>query len=75
MSSDVECPVSMIVDVRFGSKADVGASQSASCPLYPQKQTLELNRVMSALCQKRTFEQALVKIGRTRFKQQAEEPR
>jgi hypothetical protein len=26
-----------------------------ACPLYPQKQTLELSRVMSALCQKRTF--------------------
>jgi hypothetical protein len=25
-------------------------------PLYPQKRTLELNRVMSALCQKRTCE-------------------
>jgi hypothetical protein len=24
-------------------------------PLYPQKQTLELSRVMSALCQKRTY--------------------
>jgi hypothetical protein len=24
------------------------------CPLYPQKQTLELGRAMSALCQKRT---------------------
>ena len=29
--------------------------RSASCPLYPQKRTLELNRVMSALCQKRTL--------------------
>ena len=27
---------------------------SNQCPLYPQKQTLELIRVMSALCQKRT---------------------
>ena len=25
------------------------------CPLYPQEQTLELSRVMSALCQKQTF--------------------
>src|SRR6516162_9743537 len=25
------------------------------CPLYPQKQTLELSGVMSALCQKQTF--------------------
>ena len=25
------------------------------CPLYPQKRTSELSRVMSALCQKRTF--------------------
>src|SRR6516164_4067923 len=25
------------------------------CPLYPQKRTLGLNRVMSALCQKQTF--------------------
>src|SRR5262249_10162558 len=25
------------------------------CPLYPQKRTLELSRVMSALCQKRTY--------------------
>jgi len=24
------------------------------CPLYPQKRTLELRRVMSALCQKQT---------------------
>ena len=24
------------------------------CPLYPQKRTSELSRVMSALCQKRT---------------------
>jgi hypothetical protein len=30
---------------------------------------------MSALCQKQTFEQPLVKIGRIRFKEQAEEPR
>ena len=29
--------------------------RSASCPLYPQKRTLELSGVMSALCQKRTF--------------------
>jgi hypothetical protein len=28
---------------------------SEQCPLYPQKQTLELSRVMSALCQKRTL--------------------
>src|SRR5262249_44012814 len=28
------------------------------CPLYPQKQTLELSRVMSALCQKRTLRTA-----------------
>src|SRR5262249_37283695 len=28
---------------------------SEQCPLYPQKQTLELSRVMSALCQKQTF--------------------
>jgi hypothetical protein len=27
---------------------------SARCPLYPQKRTLNLGRVMSALCQKRT---------------------
>jgi hypothetical protein len=27
---------------------------SASCPLYPQKQTLELSHAMSALCQNRT---------------------
>ena len=30
-------------------------STSASCPLYPQKRTMELNREMSALCQKRTY--------------------
>src|SRR5262249_37200130 len=39
----------------------------ASCPLYPQKQTSELNRVMSALCQKRTFARLfddLVRRGR-----------
>jgi len=29
--------------------------KSGQCPLYPQKQTLELSRVMSALCQKRTY--------------------
>src|SRR6516225_11438039 len=28
--------------------------RSHGCPLYPQKQTLELSQVMSALCQKRT---------------------
>ena len=28
---------------------------SNQCPLYPQKQTLELSGVMSALCQKQTF--------------------
>jgi hypothetical protein len=28
---------------------------SEQCPLYPQKQTLELSRVMSALCQKQTL--------------------
>src|SRR5262245_13036030 len=28
---------------------------SEQCPLYPQKQTLELSRVMSALCQKQTY--------------------
>src|SRR6516162_7098454 len=28
---------------------------SNQCPLYPRKRTLELSRVMSALCQKRTF--------------------
>jgi hypothetical protein len=27
-------------------------NQFAQCPLYSQKQTLELSRVMSALCQK-----------------------
>src|SRR5215469_5511838 len=27
---------------------------SNQCPLYPRKQTLELSRVMSAMCQKRT---------------------
>src|SRR5215469_8569324 len=30
-------------------------SASAQCPLYSQKRTLELGRVMSALCQKRTL--------------------
>jgi hypothetical protein len=30
-------------------------NQLAQCPLYLQKQTLELSRVMSALCQKQTF--------------------
>ena len=29
---------------------------SNQCPLYPKKRTLELNGVMSALCQKRTFD-------------------
>src|SRR5262249_31861110 len=30
---------------------------SNQCPLYPQKQTLELAREMSALCQKQTLHQ------------------
>jgi|307.fasta_scaffold01940_6 hypothetical protein len=30
-------------------------NRSAECPLYLQEQTLELCRVMSALCQKRTL--------------------
>jgi hypothetical protein len=30
----------------------------APCPLYPKKRTLELGRVMSALCQKRTSRRA-----------------
>src|SRR6516162_9188569 len=30
---------------------------SGRCPLYPQKQTSELSRGMSALCQKRTWDQ------------------
>jgi len=34
----------------FGRIADIEA-----CLLYPQKRTLELNRAMSALCQKRTY--------------------
>jgi hypothetical protein len=29
-------------------------NQSAQCPLYPRKRTLELSCVMSALCHKRT---------------------
>src|SRR6516165_11911506 len=36
----------------------VKSGHSASlcrCPLYPQKQTLKLSRVMSALCQKRAY--------------------
>ena len=32
---------------------------SERCPLYPQKWTLELSRVMSALCQKRTTRAAV----------------
>jgi hypothetical protein len=31
------------------------AAASDQCPLYPQKRTLEIDRVMSALCQKQTF--------------------
>src|SRR5262249_28942565 len=36
----------------LGQKRTLGISEQ--CPLYPQKQTLELSRLMSALCQKRT---------------------
>jgi hypothetical protein len=39
--------------VRFGSKADIGPYPRDN-PLYPQKRTLKLSRMMSALCQKRT---------------------
>src|SRR5262249_43560126 len=39
---------------------------SASCPLYPQKQTLLKVIAMSALCQKRTFDgSSMISIGRT----------
>ena len=41
-------------DVRFGSKSG-HRSRSASCPLYPHKQTSVECSVMSALCQKRTL--------------------
>src|SRR5262249_15686623 len=34
-------------------------STSTQCPLYPRKRTLELSRVMSALCQKQTSGQLL----------------
>src|SRR5262249_61959640 len=37
-------------DVRFGSKADIGA-----CPLYPQKRTSLSVIAMSAKCQKQTY--------------------
>jgi len=30
-----------------------------ACPLYPQKQTLELSHVMSAMCHKQTFAESL----------------
>jgi hypothetical protein len=39
--------------VRFGSKADIEARPS-DARFTPKSQTLELSRVMSALCQKRT---------------------
>ena len=32
----------------------IGGGELKECPLYPRKRTLELSRVMSALCQKRT---------------------
>src|SRR5262249_19815194 len=38
------------------------AGTSNQCPLYPQM-TLELSRVMSALCQKRTFKQSIQDRG------------
>jgi hypothetical protein len=46
-SSNEECPL-------WVKSGHCGAA--VRCPLYPQKQTLELSRVMSALCQKRTLE-------------------
>jgi hypothetical protein len=36
-------------------KSTSTSATDAQCPLYPQKQTLDLSRVMSALCQKQTF--------------------
>src|SRR6516165_7427685 len=47
------CQQSSGPNVRFGSKADIGAGR-ASCPLYPQKRTLDKRVEVSALCQKRT---------------------
>src|SRR5215468_11891986 len=45
------------VDVRLGSLADMAPFRN-QCPLNPQKRTLKLSRVMSALCQKRTLRDA-----------------
>ena len=42
-----------LIAVRFMRSSSKLAS--AECPLYPQKRTLELSRVMSAFCQKRTL--------------------
>src|SRR5262245_52535308 len=36
-----------------------GQAMSRRCPLYPQKQTLELSGTMSALCQKRTLHHSI----------------
>src|SRR5215469_10352257 len=53
-SSGIECP--LWVKSRH-------CSTSAQCPLYPQKRTSELTRVMmSALCQKRTFTTSIVGV-------------
>jgi hypothetical protein len=42
------------LDVRDGSLADIETLQ-INVRLYPHKRTSELNRVMSALCQKQTL--------------------
>src|SRR6516225_11623119 len=62
---------------RTGSNWEVGSGQTDArqCPLYPRKRTLELSRVMSALCKKRTHAvqqfrpllQHLVGAGEQRF--------
>jgi len=44
----------LTANVRFGSKSGHQGTFN-QCPLCPQKQTLELSRAMSALCQKRTL--------------------
>jgi len=53
-------------DVHYGSKADIGA-RPINVRFTPQKQTLELSRGMSALCQKRARAPQQKNPARTTF--------
>jgi hypothetical protein len=45
---------------RVAAMSALGQKQAFTrCPLYPQKRTLKLSRVMSALCQKQTLRRLL----------------